>query len=196
VTDRVRQEESAVAQGTRWLTVALVIVGLCNYAYALLLTHLLDACEYSRFAAGQGLILWPSTVAAVFIPWALAQALAQARSDNERNAATRFAEPGQRLLGQRPDRHAAVAARRSWSACARPSVPLVRRPEHQRVHGPQRGQGRSELGRSGLLLVDTVWPSTAERGLPTTVTSTTTSGMDPTTPSSGRTAWSRCDGRG
>ena len=47
---------------------------------------------YSRFAAGQGLILWASTVATVSVPWVLAQALARARSDAERNSAIRFAK--------------------------------------------------------------------------------------------------------
>ena len=67
-------------------------MGLLNYGYALLLTHLLNVTAYSRFAAGQGLILWASTVAVVSVPWVLAQALARARSDAERNSATRFAK--------------------------------------------------------------------------------------------------------
>ena len=70
----------------------MVIVGLLNYAYALLLTHLLSVTAYSRFAAGQGLILWASTVATVSVPWVLAQALVRARSDAERNSAIRFAK--------------------------------------------------------------------------------------------------------
>ena len=53
------------AHGARWITLAFVIVGLLNYGYALLLTRLLDVAAYSRFAAGQGLILWASTVATV-----------------------------------------------------------------------------------------------------------------------------------
>ena len=86
-----RQDESAAALGARWISAAFVTVGILNYAYALLLTRLLDVQAYSRFAAGQGLILWVSTVATVSVPWVLAQALARARSVEERSAATRFA---------------------------------------------------------------------------------------------------------
>lgn len=86
-----RQDESAAALGARWITAAFMTVGILNYAYALLLTRLLDVQAYSRFAAGQGLILWVSTVATVSVPWVLAQAMARARSDEERSAATRFA---------------------------------------------------------------------------------------------------------
>ena len=81
-----------MAKGARWVTAALLIVGVLNYGYALLLTHLLNVSSYSRFAAGQGLVLWASTVATVSVPWLLAQALARAQSDAERNAATRFAK--------------------------------------------------------------------------------------------------------
>ncbi|HUK72325.1 MAG TPA: lipopolysaccharide biosynthesis protein [Streptosporangiaceae bacterium] len=88
----VRREESVAAQGARWIAVAMVIIGLLNYGYALLLTHLLDVAAYSKFAAGQGLILWASTVATVSVPWVLAQALVRARSDTERNSAIRFAK--------------------------------------------------------------------------------------------------------
>jgi len=47
---------------------------------------------YSTFAAGQGLILWASTVATVCVPWVLAQGLARARSEPERQSVTRFAK--------------------------------------------------------------------------------------------------------
>ena len=86
------EEITAAARGARWITIAIVVVGLLNYGYALLLTRLLDVAAYSRFAAGQGLILWASTVATVSVPWVLAQALARARSEPERNSAVRFAK--------------------------------------------------------------------------------------------------------
>lgn len=92
MTSAARREESVAAHGARLITVAMVIVGLLNYAYALLLTHLLSVTAYSRFAAGQGLILWASTVATVSVPWVLAQALVRARSDAERYSAIRFAK--------------------------------------------------------------------------------------------------------
>ena len=87
-----RREESVAAHGARWYIAATMALGFFNYLYALLLTHLLSVTSYSRFTAGQGLILWASTVATVGVPWMLAQALARARSDNERNSATRFAK--------------------------------------------------------------------------------------------------------
>src|SRR6266705_3952940 len=77
-------------RGARWVTVAFLVVGILNYMYALVLTHLLNVAEYSTFAAGQGLLLWATTVATVSVPWVLAQALARAGSDAERFAATRF----------------------------------------------------------------------------------------------------------
>jgi O-antigen/teichoic acid export membrane protein/glycosyltransferase involved in cell wall biosynthesis len=92
VTGAAAADESVAAHGARWISVALVIVGLCNYGYALLLTRLLDVAGYAVFAAGQGLIMWASTVAMVSVPWVLAQALARARSDVERNSAARFAK--------------------------------------------------------------------------------------------------------
>ena len=84
------RDESAAMRGARWVTAAFLVVGVLNYLYALVLTHLLNVAEYSTFAAGQGLLLWATTVATVSVPWVLAQALARARSDAERFAATRF----------------------------------------------------------------------------------------------------------
>ncbi len=70
----------------------MVGVGVSNYGYAVLLTHLLSVAAYSRFAAGQGLVLWASTVAMVSVPWVLAQALVRARSEAERSSAVRFSK--------------------------------------------------------------------------------------------------------
>jgi O-antigen/teichoic acid export membrane protein len=88
----VRSEESSAARGARWIAVGMVTVGLSNYGYALMLTHLLNVTAYSRFAAGQGLILWATNVATVSVPWVLAQALVRSRSDDNRNSAIRFAK--------------------------------------------------------------------------------------------------------
>jgi O-antigen/teichoic acid export membrane protein len=90
VTLADHREESAAMRGARWVTVAFLVVGLLNYLYALVLTHLLNVTQYATFAAGQGLLLWATTVATVSVPWVLAQALARANSDAERFAATRF----------------------------------------------------------------------------------------------------------
>lgn len=81
---------SAAVRGARWVTMAFLVVGVLNYLYALVLTRLLNVAGYSVFAAGQGLLLWATTVATVSVPWVLAQALARAGSDAERFAATRF----------------------------------------------------------------------------------------------------------
>ena len=79
-------------RGARWIAAAMVGVGLSNYGYALMLTHLLNVSEYSRFAGGQGLILWATNVASVSVPWVLAQTLVRAQSDAERDSAIRFAK--------------------------------------------------------------------------------------------------------
>jgi O-antigen/teichoic acid export membrane protein len=90
VTRADHRDETAVMRGARWVTVAFLVVGILNYLYALVLTRLLNVTEYATFAAGQGLLLWATTVATVSVPWVLAQALARAESDAERFAATRF----------------------------------------------------------------------------------------------------------
>lgn len=70
----------------------MVFIGLSNYGYSLLLTHLLTVTDYSSFAAGQSLILWATTIATVSVPWVLAQAVVRARSNIERSSALRFAK--------------------------------------------------------------------------------------------------------
>jgi O-antigen/teichoic acid export membrane protein len=90
VTGPDHLDESIAIRGARWVTVAFLVVGILNYLYALVLTRLLNVADYATFAAGQGLLLWATTVATVSVPWVLAQALARARSDAERYAATRF----------------------------------------------------------------------------------------------------------
>jgi O-antigen/teichoic acid export membrane protein len=91
VTASVQRDEAVAVRGARWNTASYALAGGLNYAYALLLTRFLDAGAFSRFAAGQGLILCTSTAATVSVPWVLAQSLARARSDAERGDAVRFA---------------------------------------------------------------------------------------------------------
>ncbi|AVV45725.1 lipopolysaccharide biosynthesis protein [Streptomyces sp. ID05-04B] len=86
-----RPDVVTAVHGARWITASVMIVGVVNYGYALLLTRLLDVGSYARFAAGAGLLLSAVTVARVTVPWVLAQALARARSDAERGDAGRFA---------------------------------------------------------------------------------------------------------
>jgi len=89
-TKRVTEEQQTVVHGALWVTVGMVAVGLSNYGYSLLLTHLLNVAEYSVFSAGQGLILWATNIAIVSVPWVLAQSVARAESERERNSAIRF----------------------------------------------------------------------------------------------------------
>jgi O-antigen/teichoic acid export membrane protein len=91
VTTAVHLDDSIAVRGARWYTVALLLVGLFNYVYTLVMTRLLPVGEFTTFAAGQGVLLWAAAVATASIPWVLAQALARARSEMEENAATRFA---------------------------------------------------------------------------------------------------------
>lgn len=87
----VARDEAGAVHGARWFTVAFLLIGIGNYGYALVLTHLLSVDAYARFAAGQGLLLAAATVAMVSVPWVLAKALARAHSDAERADAVRFA---------------------------------------------------------------------------------------------------------
>ncbi|MGC0333604.1 glycosyltransferase involved in cell wall biosynthesis/O-antigen/teichoic acid export membrane protein [Streptomyces sp. SAI-170] len=86
-----RPDDVTTVRGARWVTAASLAVGALNYCYALLLTRLLDVDVFATVAAGQGLLLCASTVAAVAIPWVLAQALARAPSGAARRDAARFA---------------------------------------------------------------------------------------------------------
>jgi O-antigen/teichoic acid export membrane protein len=79
------------ALGARWITTAFVVVGAVNYGYAVVLTRLLDVHSYTVFAAGQSLLLAAAQVATACVPWVLAQALAQARSEEDRSTALQFA---------------------------------------------------------------------------------------------------------
>ncbi|MFJ9810304.1 lipopolysaccharide biosynthesis protein [Streptomyces sp. NPDC101158] len=87
----VLPDEVTAVHGARWIATAAVAVGVLNYAYALVLTRLLDVADYAVFAAGQGLVVCTAAIAVVTVPWMLAQALARARSQAERAEAVRFA---------------------------------------------------------------------------------------------------------
>jgi O-antigen/teichoic acid export membrane protein len=91
VTASASTSAAAALRGARWYTAAFTAVGVLNYGYALLLTRLLDVADYTRFAAGQGLVLGASAVATVMVPWVLAQTLARAGTGAEREDAIRFA---------------------------------------------------------------------------------------------------------
>ncbi len=89
---QAHDEGPSAAHGALWITIGTVSIGLSNYGYSLLLTHLLSVAEYSVFSASQSLILWATNVATVSVPWILAQSMARAESESERNSAIRFAK--------------------------------------------------------------------------------------------------------
>lgn len=89
---QVSDEVSGAAHGALWITIGTVFIGLSNYGYSLLLTHLLTVAEYSVFSASQSLVLWATNIATVSVPWVLAQSMARAKSERERNSAIRFAK--------------------------------------------------------------------------------------------------------
>ncbi|MFE9773608.1 hypothetical protein ACFYOV_18445 [Streptomyces sp. NPDC005931] len=120
-TDRVHQDTGGPEHGARWVTGAAVAVGVLNYGYALVLTHLLDVEAYAVFGAGQGLVLCASTVAFVGIPWVLAQALARAGSEAEGREAARFTA----LLGAGAGLVAAAAASSVALQFADPATTVV-----------------------------------------------------------------------
>jgi O-antigen/teichoic acid export membrane protein len=92
ISEQAPDDEPSAAHGALWITLGTVSIGLSNYGYSLVLTHLLTVTEYSVFSAGQSLILWATNIATVSVPWVLAQALARARTEGERNSAIRFAK--------------------------------------------------------------------------------------------------------
>lgn len=67
--------------GEGWLMLAVLVAGLLNYGYGLLLAGLLPAGEYAVFAAGQALLLVAGTAASASVPWVLARELARDGAD-------------------------------------------------------------------------------------------------------------------
>lgn len=71
---------------------ATVAGGGLNYAYTLMLLHLLRPADYSTFAAGQAVLLTAGSVAQCAVPWLLAHELTAAGADlARRRAAVSFA---------------------------------------------------------------------------------------------------------
>jgi glycosyltransferase involved in cell wall biosynthesis/O-antigen/teichoic acid export membrane protein len=78
--------------GARWLTAATLFVGVSNYAFGLVMTHVLEVDGYAVFAAAQGLLLIAGTIAVASIPRMLARDLVRAGGDlAERRAVVWFA---------------------------------------------------------------------------------------------------------
>jgi O-antigen/teichoic acid export membrane protein/LmbE family N-acetylglucosaminyl deacetylase len=85
-------QERLLRTGSRWLMLATVATGGLNYAYTLMLLHLLRPADYSTFAAGQALLLTAGSVAQCAVPWVLAHELTAAGTDlARRRSAVSFA---------------------------------------------------------------------------------------------------------
>lgn len=83
----------------RALTAAALVVGLVNYAFSLVLTHVLPIEQFAVVGAGQALLLTAGTVASTSVSWVLAQALLEARDRSERRAALWFSVSTNLVLG-------------------------------------------------------------------------------------------------
>jgi glycosyltransferase involved in cell wall biosynthesis/O-antigen/teichoic acid export membrane protein len=73
--------DRAFLSGARWLTISTLLVGVTNYGFGLLMTHVLDVDDYAVFAAAQGLLLVAGTIAFASIPRMLARDLVRAGDD-------------------------------------------------------------------------------------------------------------------
>ncbi|GAA0294132.1 glycosyltransferase [Kineococcus aurantiacus] len=90
---------TATARGARVLTIASLVVGVVNYAFSLVLTHVLPIAQFAVVGAGQALLLTAGTVASTSVSWVLAQALLEARSRADRRAALWFSVCTNLVLG-------------------------------------------------------------------------------------------------
>jgi O-antigen/teichoic acid export membrane protein/LmbE family N-acetylglucosaminyl deacetylase len=94
-----------------------VAIGGFNYAYTLVLLHLLRPVDYSTFAAGQALLLTAGSVAQCAVPWVLAHELIAAGPDPaRRRSAVSFAVLANTVGGLIAAAAAAAMASRFTSA--------------------------------------------------------------------------------
>ena len=63
------------------MTLAAVLVGALNYGYSTSLTWLLPAHAYSVFVSGQVLLTVCGTIAGAWLPWLIAQGIAESPDD-------------------------------------------------------------------------------------------------------------------
>jgi glycosyltransferase involved in cell wall biosynthesis/O-antigen/teichoic acid export membrane protein len=70
--------QARLVRGAGWMTVAAVLVGAMNYGYSTSLTWLLPAHAYSVFVSGQVLLTVCGTIAGAWLPWLIAQTIAEA----------------------------------------------------------------------------------------------------------------------
>ncbi len=83
--------EGVVRHNAGWLSIAVVLVGLTNFLYALVLTWLLPARGYSTYVAAQGLLLVCGTAASASIPWVLTRRLAETQAPDAERRVVAFA---------------------------------------------------------------------------------------------------------
>ena len=93
------EDESPVAKGSVALLASFVAIAALNYAFAVTMSWLLPIERYGAVGVGQAVLLTGATIGAAGFPWALARAIAQARSPETQARAFRAALLGNGLLG-------------------------------------------------------------------------------------------------
>jgi O-antigen/teichoic acid export membrane protein len=81
-------------RGAGILAISTIAIGLGNYAVALLMTRILSAHEFSRFASGQGLLLVLGTGSMAALPWAVSRYIASQEYDHSLPKALYFGLAG------------------------------------------------------------------------------------------------------
>jgi glycosyltransferase involved in cell wall biosynthesis/O-antigen/teichoic acid export membrane protein len=79
--DRRSSSQARLVRGAGWMTIAAVVVGAMNYGYSTTLTWLLPAHAYSVFVSGQIMLTVCGTIAGAWLPWLIAQGIAEAPED-------------------------------------------------------------------------------------------------------------------
>jgi O-antigen/teichoic acid export membrane protein/LmbE family N-acetylglucosaminyl deacetylase len=97
---RTRSQALELQAGSRWITGAATLIGVLNYGYALVLTHILSSRGYANFAAAQALLLTAGTIAGSAVPWVLAYQITRPGADGRaRRAAVAFAWTANAVAG-------------------------------------------------------------------------------------------------
>jgi N-acetylglucosaminyl-diphospho-decaprenol L-rhamnosyltransferase len=92
-------EQAPVAKGSVALLTSFGVIAILNYAFAVTMSWLLPVAQYGAVGVGQAVLVMGATVVEAGFPWALARALAQARSREEQARAFRAAFVGNSVLG-------------------------------------------------------------------------------------------------
>jgi O-antigen/teichoic acid export membrane protein len=92
-------EDARVAKGSVALLASFGLMAVLNYAFAVTISWLLPVAQYGAVGVGQAVLVMGATIVEAGFPWALARALAQARSREEQAGAFRAAFVGNSILG-------------------------------------------------------------------------------------------------